>query len=153
MRFVVDDVKLLVRTICLQILHLGRLQGPQQPLLLIWGVFAFTRISFKLLALRNPIIGTSLNNLLCSLSGVKRSCILVIMIFNWAREGWYVILRTSLSSFSFFLWLLSSSALENFQAFKICFRTSLSLYPLPLSQISRSLHRLSKTWVFWTDPV
>ena len=98
-----------------------------------WCIFALTRIFFKLLYLRNPIIGTSLNTLLCSLLGVKRRCILVIMIFNWAREEWYVILRTSSSSFSFFLWLVSSSALEKVLAFKICFRTNLSLYPLPLS--------------------
>ena len=127
MRFVVDDVKFLVGTICLQISHLGPLQGPHQPLFLIWGIFALTRISFKLLALRNPIIGTSLNTLLCSLSGVKRRCILVIMTFNSAREGSYVILRISLSLFSFFLWLLSSSALESFLAFKICFHTLIIL--------------------------
>ena len=53
------------------------------------------------------LIGMSLNILLCSLWGLKRRCILLIMTFNWAREGWYVILRLSLSSFSFFLWMSS----------------------------------------------
>ena len=144
MRFVVDDVKLLVGTICLQISHQVRLQGPHQPLFLIWGIFDLTRISFKLLALQNPIIGAPLNILLCSLSGVKRRCILVIMVFKRARRGWDVILRTDLSSFPFFVWLLSSSVLENFLAFETCFQTNLSLYPLPLSQISSSLHGLSK---------
>ena len=105
----------------------------------IWGIFALTKVSFKLLALRNPILGMSLNTLLCSLSGVKRRCILVIMIFNWARKGWTVILRTGLSSSSFLVRLLSRSALKSFLAFKIYFWTNLSLYPFPLSQISRSL--------------
>ena len=97
------------------------LQGPHQAFFLIWSISALTRIFFKLLALRNPITGTSLNTSLCLLSGVKRMCILVIMTFNSAREGSYVILRISLSLFSFFLWLLSNSALESFLAFKICF--------------------------------
>ena len=109
---------------------------------------SFTRAAptfvFNLRYFWNPTIGTSLNTLLCSLSGVKWRCILAIMTFNWAREGWYEILRTSLFLFSFFLWLLSSSALENILAFKICFRTNLSLYLHPLGQTSRSLHRLSK---------
>ena len=111
---------------------------------LIWCIFALTRISFKLLALRNPVIGTFLKNLLRSWLVFKRRCIPVIMCFNWAREMWYVTLKKSVSSLSFFLWLFSSSALENFLAFKICFRNNLSLYLLPLSQISRSLDRLSK---------
>ena len=144
MHFVIDDLKLLVGTIRLKISHLGPFQGPHQALFLIWGTFALTRKSFKLLTLRNLIIGTSLNTLLCWLSGAKRMCILVIMTFNWAWEWWYVILRISLSSFSLFLWLLSSSALQNFLVFKICFRTNLSLYPLPFIQISRSLYHLSK---------
>ena len=49
MRFVVDDVKFLVGTICLQILHLGSLLGPRQPLFLIRGILALTKISFKIL--------------------------------------------------------------------------------------------------------
>ena len=144
MHFVVDDLKLLVGTIRLKISHLGPMQGPHQALFLIWGTFTLTRTSFKLLTLRNVIIGTSLNTLLCWLLGVKRMCVLVIMTFNWAWEWWYVILRISLSSFYFFLSLLSGSALENILIFKIFFRTNLSLYPLPFNQISRSLYHLSK---------
>ena len=123
------------------------LRGPHQPLFLIWGISVLIRISFKPLALRKPITGTSLNTLLCLLSGAKRRCILVIMSFNWVEEGWYVILRTILSSFSFFPWLLSSSALENFLAFKICFWTNLSLYPLPLIVTS-----FIEKWIFLTNP-
>ena len=127
--FVVDHVKILVATICFQISNLDPLKGPHQPSFLIWGIFALSRICFKLLALRNPIIRTPLNTLLCSLSGVKRRRILVILTFNWAREEWYIIiLRTSLSWFSFLLWLLSNSALERFLAFQICFRCDCILF-------------------------
>ena len=63
----ISYVRFVVGTICFQISHLGPLQGLRQTLFLIWGTFALTSISFKLLALRNPIIGTSLNTLLCSL--------------------------------------------------------------------------------------
>ena len=135
MCFVVNDVKFLVGTICLKISHQSPLQGPHKPLLLISRIFSLTRTSFKLLALRNPIIGTCLRTLLCSLSGAKRSYILLIISFNWAKESWYAIFRTNLSSFSFLLWQLNNSALENLLAFKICFRTILSLYSLSLSYI------------------
>ena len=146
-----NDAKFLVGTMCFQIC-VGPLQGPHKPSFLIWGFLALTRIFFKLLALRNSIIATFLNTLICSLSGVKRRCILVFKFFNIATEGWHVILRTSFFSFSFFLCLLSSSVLENFLVFKICFRTNSSLYLLSLSHTSRSLHCLSKT-EFLTNPI
>ena len=136
---------------CFQIC-VGPLQEPHKPSFLICGFLALTRIFFKLLALRNPIIATFLNTLICSLSGVKRRCILVILFFNIATEGWHVILRTSFFSFYSFLCLLSSSVLENVLAFKICFRTNSSLYLLSLSHTSRSLYCLSKT-KFLTNPI
>ena len=101
----------------------------------------------QFLPLQNPMILTSPNILLYSLSGVKRRCILVIMFFNWAKEGWYEILMTGFGSLSFFPCFFNSSLLENFIAFKICFRTNLSLNLPCVSYISRPVQRLSKNEV------
>ena len=62
-----------VLVICLQISHLGLLQGPQQPSsILSGGTLALTRMSFKLFPFFKPIIATFSKNLLCSLSGVRK---------------------------------------------------------------------------------
>ena len=56
MRFVDDDSNWCVLVICLQISHLGLLQGPQKPFLVLSGdTLALTRMSFKLLPLLKPI--------------------------------------------------------------------------------------------------
>ena len=73
MRFVDNDSNWCILVICLQISHLGLLQGPQKPSsVLSGGTFAVTRMSFKLFPFLKPIIGTFSKTLLCSLSGVKR---------------------------------------------------------------------------------
>ena len=70
MRFVDDDSNWCVLVICLQISHLGLFQGPQKPFsVLSGGTLALTRMSFKLLPLLKPIIGTFSKTFLCSLSG------------------------------------------------------------------------------------
>ena len=49
MRFVDDNSDWCLLVICLQISHLGLLQGPQKPsTVLSGGTFALTRMSFKL---------------------------------------------------------------------------------------------------------
>ena len=74
MRFADDDSDWCVLVICLQISHLGLLQGPQKPFsVLIGGTLAPTRMSFKLFPFLKPIIGTFSKTFLCSLSDVKRS--------------------------------------------------------------------------------
>ena len=71
MRFVDDDSNWRVLIICLQVSHLGSLQGPQEPSsVLSGGNLALTRI--KLFPFLKPIIGTFSKTLLCSLSGVRR---------------------------------------------------------------------------------
>ena len=58
MRFVDDDSNWCVLVICLQISHLGLLQGPQKPFSVLTGcTLALTRMSFKLLPLLKPITG------------------------------------------------------------------------------------------------
>ena len=66
-RFVTNDVKFLVHRTCLQISHLGTLQGLHQPSILIRDIFLE-----DVLAPQHSILGTSLNTLWSSLSGVKR---------------------------------------------------------------------------------
>ena len=126
-RFVVNDIKSLVGTIYLQISHLHPAQVSNQPSFLIWGIFALTRISFKLLTLQKTIIVTM--PYYCSLLYVKRRCIMVIMFFNWAKEVWWAIFIAVFSFFFFFFfffWFLSSFVFENFPAFKNYFRTKIS---------------------------
>ena len=68
MRFVDDDSNWCVLVICLQISHLGLLQGSQKPFsVLSGGTLALTRISFKLFPFLKPIIETFSETFLCSL--------------------------------------------------------------------------------------
>ena len=60
---------------CLHILQLVPPHDLQKPFFSSRGaIFAITRISFKLLALLNPIIGTLSKTFPCSLSGVNSKC-------------------------------------------------------------------------------
>ena len=68
MRFVDDDSNWCVLVICLEISHLGLLQGPQKLLLVLSGsTLALTRMSFKLFPFLKPIIGTFSKTFLYSL--------------------------------------------------------------------------------------
>ena len=70
--FVLKDLNASVVTTCLHISHLVPLHGLQQPFFFSRGAtFALTRISFKLFAVLNPIMGTFSKTFPCSLSGVN----------------------------------------------------------------------------------
>ena len=58
MCFVDDHSNSCALVICLQISHLGLLQGPQKSSVLSGGTLALTRRSFKLFPFLKPIIGT-----------------------------------------------------------------------------------------------
>ena len=59
MRFVDDDSNWSVLVICLQISHLGLLQGPQKPSsVLSGGTLGLTKMSFKLFPFLESISGT-----------------------------------------------------------------------------------------------
>ena len=142
-RFVVNDIKSLVGTIYLQISHLHPAQVSNQPSFLIWGIFALTRISFKLLTLQKTIIVTM--PYYCSLLYVKRRCIMVIMFFNWAKEVWWAIFIAVFSSFFFFFfffWVVLF--LKIFQLLKIISEPR----SRPYLQIVTSF---IEKWIFWTN--
>ena len=89
-RCVLKDLNASVVITCLYISHLVPPHGLQQPFFFSRGAtFALTRISFKLFALLNPIIGTFSKTFPCSLSGVNNKCISESTFLSF-RKHWMI---------------------------------------------------------------
>ena len=74
--WLLKDLNVSVVTTCLHISHLAPPHDLLQPFFFSRGAtFTLTRMSFKLLALLNPIVETFSKTFPCSLSGVNSNCI------------------------------------------------------------------------------
>ena len=112
---VLKDLNVSVVTTCFHISYLVPPHDLQQPFFFSRGAtFALTRMSFKLVALLNPIIGIFSKTLPCFLSGVSSKCILDSVFLSPENTGWKVILKTNPFLFFTRFCLFKASDLENF---------------------------------------
>ena len=135
---------------CLQISHLGLLQGPQKPSsVLTGGTLALTGMSFKLFPFLKRIIGIFSKTLLCSISGVRRRWIFH-KILSFEKNKTIRNINTNLFQWTSSLWLYKSSVLLYFLSFKICCLTNFSVKPQPYLKESESLTvRYGFIWVIY----
>ena len=113
---VLKDLKVSVVTTCLQILHLVPSHDLQQLFFFSRGAtLALRRMSLKLLALLNPIIGTFSKTIPSSLSGVNSKCISDSKVFKFWKH-WMVCDTKSkpnfISNMLLFIWKFRTTKLS-----------------------------------------